>query len=330
MRGWWSALLIFFLLGSGIAQAHELRPAYLEVNETAVGQYALLWKVPALGESRLGLYVRLPDDCKPVGEPVKIIDAGAYLERWRMHCPEGLEGREIRIDGLQSSLTDVLAKLTFADGRGQLARVMPQAPTLTVSARQSLFQVARTYFGLGVEHILSGIDHLLFVLALMLLIHDLWTLAKTVTAFTVAHSITLAGAALGYFSLPQKPVEAVIALSIAFVARELLVAVPGERRLSQAYPWIVAFIFGLLHGFGFAGALKEIGLPQTDVPLALLMFNLGVEAGQLLFVGSLLLAYRALLGIWDRSFVRAQTTAAYLIGIVSTFWLVERVASFWS
>ncbi len=330
MRRWWSVLIICFLLGSGIAQAHELRPAYLEVNETAVGQYALLWKVPARGESRLGLYVRLPQDCKTVGEPVKILDGGAYVERWRMHCPEGMEGREIRIDGLQSSLTDVLAKLTFADGRSQMVRLVPETPALTVSTRQSVFQVSRTYFGLGVEHILSGIDHLLFVLALMLLIHDLWTLAKTITAFTVAHSITLVGAALGYFSLPQKPVEAVIALSIAFVARELLVAVPGQRRLSQSYPWIIAFAFGLLHGFGFAGALTEIGLPQTDVPLALLMFNLGVEAGQLLFVGTLLLAYKGLSLIRIRSPAPAHTVVAFLIGIVSTFWLVERVASFWS
>lgn len=328
MRGWWSALLIFFLLASGISQAHELRPAYLEINETAVGQYALLWKVPALGESRLSLYVRLPAGCKPVGETVRVIDSGASLERWRMHCREGLEGREIRIDGLQASLTDVLARLTFADGRSQLVRVMPEAPALIVSARQSAFQVARTYFALGVGHILSGIDHLLFVFALMLLISNLWTLAKTVTAFTVAHSMTLAGAALGYFSLPQKPVEAAIALSIAFVARELLVAKPGERRLSQAYPWLVAFIFGLLHGFGFAGALKEIGLPQTDVPLALLMFNLGVEAGQLLFVGSLLLAFWVISRMWDRNLAPLQPTAAYLIGIVSTFWMFQRLASF--
>lgn len=328
MRGYWPAPLIFFLLGLGAAHAHELRPAYLEVHETAVGQYAVLWKVPALGESRLGLYVRFPENCQPVGEPVKALNAGSYLERWRMQCPEGLEGREIRIDGLQSSLTDVLAKLRFADGRSQLVRVMPEAPALTVNARQPLLQVSRTYFGLGVEHILSGIDHLLFVLALVLLIHGLWTLAKTITAFTVAHSITLAGTSLGYFSLPQKPVEAVIALSIAFVARELLVAKPGEHRSSQAYPWVVAFAFGLLHGFGFAGALRDIGLPQTDVPLALLMFNLGVEAGQLLFVGALLMAYAALSRIGVQGFASAQKAAAYLIGIVGTFWLVERLASF--
>ena len=181
---------------------------------------------------------------------------------------------------------------------------------------------------LGVDHILSGIDHLLFVLALMLLIHDRWTLIKTITAFTVAHSLTLAGAALGYFSLPQKPVEATIALSIAFVASELIKMKPGERRLSEAYPWVVAFSFGLLHGFGFAGALKEIGLPQIDVPLALLTFNLGVEVGQLLFVGAMLLTFKAISTLVTMPISWARVAAAYLIGTASTVWFMERLASF--
>jgi hydrogenase/urease accessory protein HupE len=199
-----------------------------------------------------------------------------------------------------------------------------------VTGSPSALDVARTYFVLGVDHILAGLDHLLFVFALMLLIRDPWMLVKTITAFTVAHSITLAGAALGLLSLPQKPVEAVIALSIAFVARELLSMKPGERRLSEAYPWVVAFAFGLLHGFGFAGALKEIGLPQTDVPLALLMFNLGVEAGQLFFVALLVVAYRALQAIAKVPLEGARAVAAYGIGVVATFWLVSRVADFWS
>ena len=188
--------------------------------------------------------------------------------------------------------------------------------------------MARTYFRLGVDHILSGFDHLLFVFALVLLIGDRWMLAKTITAFTVAHSVTLAGASLGYVSLPQKPVEAAIALSIAFVARELIKMKPGERRMSEAYPWVVAFAFGLLHGFGFAGALKETGLPQNDVPLALLTFNLEVEAGQLLFVGVVLIAFamaRALMTVPVRP---ARLAAAYVIGTVSMIWLVARVSGF--
>jgi hypothetical protein len=162
----------------------------------------------------------------------------------------------------------------------------------------------------------------------MLLIREPWMLVKTITAFTLAHSITLAGASLGYFSLPQKPVEAAIALSIAFVARELIRMKPGERRLSLAYPWVVAFSFGLLHGFGFAGALKEIGLPQGDVPLALLTFNLGVEAGQLVFVGTILLFYAAITALFAWPRARGRVAAAYVIGSVATFWLLERLASF--
>jgi hydrogenase/urease accessory protein HupE len=323
-------LLIMFQMITGAAQAHEMRPAYLEIRETAANKYSVLWKVPAAGDKRLGLYVRMPEACQPAAEPVATITGGAYYERWSVTCPEGLTGREIGIDGLRSTLTDVLARVSYTSGTSQVSRLTPEAPAFVVTGSPSALGVARTYFVLGVEHILEGIDHLLFVLALMLLIRDPWMLVKTITAFTVAHSITLAGAALGLLSLPQKPVEAVIALSIAFVARELLSMKPGERRLSEAYPWVVAFAFGLLHGFGFAGALKEIGLPQTDVPLALLMFNLGVEAGQLFFVTLLVVAYRALQAIAKVPLEPARAVAAYGIGVVATFWLVSRVADFWS
>ena len=221
------------------ATAHELRPAYLDIRETAADDFAVVWKVPARGDLRLGLYVRLPDACKPKSEPVGSIEAGAFFERWSMICAGGLKGREIAIDGLRSTLTDALARIEYRDGTTQSRAPDTRAPQFIVSGVQSTFEVARTYFLLGVEHILSGIDHLLFVLALILLIRDRWMLVKTITAFTVAHSITLAGAALGYFSLPQPPVEATIALSIAFVARELARAQPGERRLSESYPWVL-------------------------------------------------------------------------------------------
>jgi hypothetical protein len=190
------------------------------------------------------------------------IENNAYFERWKVTCDGGLKGQTITIDGLRSTLTDVLARIAWAEGSVEVERLTPEQPTLTLKGAQTVWEVAHTYFMLGVEHILGGIDHLLFVLALMLLIRDPWMLLKTITAFTLAHSITLTGVALGYLSLPQAPVEAVIALSIAFVAREFILMKPGERRLSEAYPWVVAFSFGLLHGFGFAGALKEIGLPH--------------------------------------------------------------------
>ena len=321
------AILVQMIIGSS-AMAHELRPAYLDMRETATNEFAVLWKVPALDDLRLGLYVRLPDVCKAKTETVRTIHDGAYFERWSVACPNGLKGQEIVIDGLRSTVTDALARIEYRDGTKQIARFTPEKPTLLVASGQSGLEVAETYFLLGVDHILTGFDHLLFVLALMLLIHDRWMLVKTVTAFTIAHSITLAGATLGYISLPQKPVEATIALSIAFVASELVKARSGERRLSEDYPWIVAFVFGLLHGFGFAGALKETGLPQTDISLALLTFNLGVEAGQLTFIAAALVVFRAASILVTVPIAPARLSAAYLIGTTSMVWLVARFSSF--
>jgi hydrogenase/urease accessory protein HupE len=321
------AILVQMIIGSS-AMAHELRPAYLDMRETATNEFAILWKVPALDDLRLGLYVRLPDVCKAKTETVRTIHDGAYFERWSVACPNGLKGQEMVIDGLRSTVTDALARIEYRDGTKQIARFTPEKPTLLVASGQSGLEVAETYFLLGVDHILTGFDHLLFVLALLLLIHDRWMLVKTVTAFTIAHSITLAGATLGYISLPQKPVEATIALSIAFVASELVKARSGERRLSEDYPWIVAFVFGLLHGFGFAGALKETGLPQTDISLALLTFNLGVEAGQLTFIAAALVVFRAASILVTVPIAPARLSAAYLIGATSMVWLVARFSSF--
>lgn len=326
------ALLICLmpLIAAGSSTAHELRPAYLDIRETTVGDFAIVWKTPALGEMRLGLYVRLPDTCSPIGEMVNSFEAGAFFERWTARCPGGLRGRSLTIDGLRTSLTDALVRLAYVDGSTQVARLTPERPSLAITASQTTFEVAQTYFLLGVEHILLGLDHLIFVFALMLLISDRWMLVKTITAFTVAHSITLVGAALGFISLPQKPVEAAVALSIAFVASELARSRSGQRRLSETYPWVVAFAFGLLHGLGFAGALKDIGLPQTDVALALLTFNLGVEAGQLLFVATILLAARASSALVAIPFEPVRMMASYMIGTMSMLWLITRIESFWS
>lgn len=321
-------LVQMFLVTS--AAAHELRPAYLNVREVTENEFSVLWKVPALGDMRLALYVRLPETCRPEAEPIKSIEGAAYVERWTSICGSGLSGREIVVDGLSSTLTDALARIEYRDGSVEIARLTPDSPGFMVAGRQTGWEVGRAYFLLGVDHILSGLDHLLFVFALILLIRDRWMLVKTITAFTLAHSITLAGASLGYFSLPQKPVEATIALSIAFVASELAKMRPDERRLSEAYPWVVAFAFGLLHGFGFAGALKDIGLPQSDVPLALLTFNLGVEAGQLGFVVAVLVVFRAVSAFATVPVARARFAASYLTGTVAMVWLVARLVSFGS
>lgn len=254
MRLWCLLFILIPLFAGGSAAAHELRPAYLDLREVAPDSFVVLWKVPAAGQMRLGLDARLPENCISRTEPMKSIEAGAYLERWTTDCNGGLKGRTISIDGLSSTMTDVLVHITYRDGATEIVRLKPDRPSFTVAGQQTTLEVAATYFLLGVEHILGGFDHLLFVLALILLIHEPRQLVKTVTAFTVAHSITLAGAALGYFSLPQPPVEATIALSIAFVASEILKADPQAPRLSERYTWVVAFAFGLLHGFGFAGA----------------------------------------------------------------------------
>jgi hydrogenase/urease accessory protein HupE len=325
-------LRIAFLALAGVlaspgVRAHEVRPAYLEMRETAPEEYAILWKTPALGDMRLGLYLQLPENCKTKGEPVAAIVGGAYSERWLTKCTGGLGGHQISVDGLRTSLTDVLARVSFAGGGVQVARLTPENPAFRIIGGHSGFQVAWTYFMLGVEHILAGVDHLLFVLALILLIHDRRILITTITAFTVAHSVTLVGSSLGYISLPQKPVEATIALSIAFVASELVKSREGQLRMSERAPWLVAFAFGLLHGFGFAGALQEIGLPQTDVSLALLMFNVGVEAGQLIFVAGVLLVCACAARLTSITAAPVRLAAGYIIGVASMFWLIERLVS---
>ncbi|TCU41095.1 HupE/UreJ family protein [Rhizobium azibense] len=319
-----SALVAVFMATSGMA--HEIRPAYLDMRETRRDEFAVVWKVPAQRDMRLGLYASLPKPCVEKAEPVRSIDGGAYLERWTVACAGGLKGGEITIDGLRSTMTEALVRIEYESGDTEVVRLMPDAPSFVTAGAQTSLDVAQAYFLLGVDHILSGLDHLLFVLALMLLIREPWMLVKTITAFTIAHSITLAGALLGYFSLPQKPVEATIALSIAFVASELVRMKPGERRLSEGYPWVVAFAFGLLHGFGFAGALKEIGLPQSDVPLSLLTFNLGVEAGQMIFVAAALVVLKAAGALGAIKPAPARQFGAYMIGTAAMLWLVSRIA----
>lgn len=320
--------LLFQAFAAAAACADELRPAYFAMRETGPSEFAVFWKVPAAGDFRLGLYVRLPESCKAKSEPIRGMDAGAFFERWNVVCSHDMKGQEIVVDGLRTTVTDVLARIEYLGGSTQVARLSAASPSFVIAGAQTSLGVAKTYMFLGVEHILTSLDHLLFVLALIFLISDGWMLVKTITAFTVAHSITLAGAALGYLSLPQKPVEATIALSIAFLASELIKMRSEEKRLSEAYPWIVSFSFGLLHGFGFAGALKEIGLPQIDVPLALLTFNLGVEAGQLIFVLAVVTGMAAARQLFVIPLVPARLMAAYLIGTTSLVWLLSRISTF--
>lgn len=325
-----TGILIVVLLAAYpmATSAHEVRPAYLDLREVERDHFDAMWKVPARGDMRIALYVALPGSCTTHGDPKRQIAGNAYVERWSAACAGGLKGRFLSIDGLQGTFTDALVRIAYLNGTTEVARLTPAAPGFRIAGPQTAPQIAQVYFLLGVEHILAGIDHLLFVLALMLLIRDGSSLLKTITAFTVSHSLTLAASALGWVSLPQPPVEAVIALSIAFVASEILKAKYGEQRLSEAYPWLVAFAFGLLHGFGFAGALEEVGLPQTDVPLALLTFNLGVEAGQLLFVAAVFAVCWIGATIVRPIGFPLRSVAAYAIGTLATVWFIERLGAF--
>jgi hydrogenase/urease accessory protein HupE len=307
--------------------AHEVRPAYLDLSEDGPGEFSVLWKTPMLGEMRLALQPVFSGPVEAVTPVATRTTGNAAVQTWRLRA-EGLRGQTVRIAGLETTLTDALVRVAFTDGSTWVHRLTPRQPGAIIPTRLSAWGVAGTYLALGVEHILTGIDHLLFVLALLLLTRGTWRLVRTVTAFTVAHSITLGLATLGLIHVPSRPVEAVIALSIVFVAAEIVQARRGRSGLAAQMPWIVAFIFGLLHGFGFAGALSEVGLPEGHIPVALLFFNLGVEVGQLLFIAAVLTLVagaRRIPMAWPRW---AGLVPPYAIGSLAMFWVIQRVAAF--
>ena len=295
MRSLTSMLLLPLAFSCVVSvNAHELRPAYLELKQLDSETFDVLWKVPAKGDLRLGLYVQFSPECSESTARSSYPIENAHIERWRIRCPEGLPGKTIAIDGLATTLTDVLVRLDWTDYPTQIVRLDAGRTSFVVESGPNWRQVIAAYTSLGIEHILLGFDHLLFVLALVFLVPNRWVLIKTITAFTVAHSITLALATLGIVHVPPGPTEAVIALSIVFLAAEIVRASQGAPSITAKYPWIVALIFGLVHGLGFAGALSEIGLPENEIPLALLMFNVGVELGQIAFVFVVL----CLLALW--------------------------------
>ncbi|MGH8863027.1 MAG: HupE/UreJ family protein [Burkholderiales bacterium] len=310
------------------AFAHEVRPAYLELHESPAGELDVLWKTPMMGEMRLALAPVLSGASEELTPMVTRHTGSAAVQTWRLKLQEPLRGQSLHIDGLSATMTDALVRIEFADGTMWTGRLTPQAPKLTIPERPGRGSVALTYFSLGVEHILTGSDHLLFVLALLLITRGVRRIVMTVTAFTIAHSITLALATLGFVHVPPPPVEAVIALSIVFVAAEIVHARRGVEGLTARAPWIVAFTFGLLHGFGFAGALAEIGLPEGQIPLALFFFNVGVEAGQLLFVAAVLALFTAFRRIRVELPRWAGLVPPYVIGTVAMFWVIQRVMAF--
>jgi hydrogenase/urease accessory protein HupE len=328
-------LLIILTGALGFAppsSGHALQPGYLELRLIDDELYAAVWKTPEMKSRPMKISAMLPESCVMRTPTESIWDGSAYVARWTTRCPLGLEGGVIRIDGLDQTRTDVLVRFDFAKGGSEFRRLTPGNSSFTVPSVPSSFEVVRTYLALGFEHILSGVDHLIFVLALLILVKGTRRLIVTVTAFTLAHSLTLAGATLGFVNMPGPPIEASIALSIMFVASEIMHSRRGKPGLTARYPWIVAFVFGLLHGFGFAGALAQIGLPQASIPIALLFFNVGVEIGQLFFIASVLAALKLAREITRRIDLPrpawARALPPYIIGSLAAFWTLQRLAAF--
>ena len=319
--------LVFFFIPASAA-AHEVRPGYLELRETAPTVFSVLWKKPARGELILKIDPVFSDGCVVAGIGSGEVRGGAYVARATLECDGGIRGETIEIAGLETTLTDVLVRIYYADGQQETHLVQPNDPTAVIGGASGAFERIVAYTRLGTEHIALGVDHLLFVLGLLLIVSGPTMLFKTVTSFTLAHSITLGIATLGFANAPELPLNAVIALSILFLGPEIVRVWRGETSFTIRHPWVVAFAFGLLHGFGFASGLTAMGLPQNEIPLALLFFNVGVELGQLAFVFlvlALMRSFRTLEIRWPRW---AELVPGYAVGSLGAFWFIDRQLRF--
>ena len=321
-------LVVLGLLTPPAVQAHESRPAYLQIDQDSASRYRVMWHTPVNAGAHLQVLLRFPDDVHNVTEPAMQELPGSLVERRLIEVSGGLAGKRIELMGLQLTITDVLVRVTSLDGTSQTVRLTPSAPSFVVEASPGVSEVARSYGVLGVEHILTGVDHLLFILALLIITHGGWKLVKTVTAFTLSHSVTLTAVTLGFVHVPTKPVEAVIALSIVFVALEIVNGKRGVVGIATQAPWVVAFAFGLIHGLGFASGLSDIGLPAAHIPTALLFFSLGVESGHFMFIGVVLAVIAVVRRINLPVPSWAQSVPAYAIGGVAMFWVIQRIAAF--
>lgn len=307
------------------SHADEMRPGYLEFTQLGQAEWKLVWKAPVIGGLATRTKPAFPAFCTQ-SPPQARVDGLVLVAESRLTCSKDLAGAQVGLTGMDQAFTDALLRIAPMGRPVQAARLTPDRAMVTVSTVPDGWEVARSYFVLGIIHILEGYDHLLFVVALVLLIGAPGRVVKAATAFTLAHSITLVGSTLGLVGLAQAPVEALIALSIVFLAVEIVKRDPERPNLAERAPWVVAFLFGLIHGFGFAGALREIGLPESDVPTALLTFNLGVEAGQLVIIGAVLAAIALLRRFAPSALRPAVLSTTYAIGIISSFWFIERIA----
>lgn len=317
-------LALFTALAALPARADELRPGYLEFTQQDARTWKLVWKAPVLGGLATRTRPAFPDFCTQ-SPPQARVEGLVLVAESRLTCSKDLAGSQVGLSGMDAAFTDALLRIAPLNRPVQAARLTQEEAMVEVATVPDRWEVARSYFVLGVEHILEGYDHLLFVISLVLLIGRVGAVIKAATAFTVAHSITLIGSTLGIVGLAQAPVEALVALSIIFLAVEIVKRDPAHPSLTERLPWLVAFLFGLIHGFGFAGALREIGLPESDVPTALLTFNLGVEAGQLVIVAAVMVLITLTRRFAPRALHPATLTATYLIGTISSFWFIERI-----
>ena len=315
-------LLLLPLLLSMEASAHRFAPSLLRIFEIGDGQYSVVWKTPAQATSAIPLRPVFPDNCTVVGDDPGTLEGTGVVSSWRLQCSGGLLGQSIAVSGLSENKASVLFSLETSDGYFYQTLLNSEQASFTVSEEPGAGVVAREYIGLGAEHIWSGPDHLLFVFGLLLLVGWGKRLVWTITAFTVGHSITLSLVTLGYFKFPVALVEFAIAVSIFVLAVEL--ARPDQGGMFRRYPWWLAGGFGLLHGMGFAGALAEVGLPQAELPLALLSFNVGIELGQLAFIF-------ALVALWEVSKTWLQhrqrellPVSVYVLGSLSAMWCIQR------
>lgn len=321
-------VLVMLLVTACPAAAHEVRPAFLQITELEPDRFEVVWKQPVMTNRRLPIDPVLPDGCRAVSRSVPENSGTALIERWQSEC--GMRSGRLAISGLSATLTDALVRIIYLNGDVTSTVLNASRPSLELSDSTP---GAAAYFLLGVKHLLLGIDHILFVAGLVLFIRVPWMLLKTVTAFTVAHSITLALSVLGLVTLPQGPVEAVIALSILFLARELMVPEVERSRITRAAPWLMAFSFGLLHGFGFAGALTSIGLPRDQLATSLLLFNVGIEAGQLgiitlILAGGWLAGRLPEISVLQRPYMHRPLPEwgfTVVMGSAAGFWTVSRV-----
>ncbi len=331
------ALLV--LIVAPLAQAHDARPNYVQITESEPNTFSVSWKVPASVPGQALPYPTLPDACVPEREPVWQQAGAGYVGQQTFGCGEPLSGRVVGIEFpvINPSLS-TLYKINLASGEAHVRILEPGETEWTVPDAESRFAVATEYTALGIEHIWIGVDHLLFVACLVFIARTHRQLLITITGFTVAHSITLALSALDVVRIPTSPVEAAIALSVLFMAWEI--AKRDTTSLAYRYPAAIAASFGLLHGFGFAAVLRDIGLPQTELPTALLFFNVGVEIGQILFVSALFVGFYLLRPALVRLLRSARVhevhwssltaPASYIIGSLASFWLIERVSGFWA